>query len=161
MMNQTTLRYNEPLLRAAVRAFCVRAIVRGLGLRFFVVLAIAIACATGLVAQRERGWAVPFMLATLLFVVLFIVSIYVAHMRNTLGTYRRMRRPEGTLSFDEEQFTLASELGSATLPWSAVTEVWRYPRFWLLLLSRNQFVTLPVECLDQRAREFITRKTGG
>lgn len=160
-MNQTTLRYSEPLLRAAVRAFCVRAVVRGLGLRFFVVLVIVIACVTALLAQGARGWAVPLMLSALLFVALFIVSIYVAHFRNTLGTFRRMRRPESTLSFDEEQFTLASELGSATLPWSAVTEVWRYPRFWLLLLSRNQFVTLPIECLDQNAQELITRKTGG
>ncbi len=160
-MNQTTLRYSEPLLRAAVRAFCFRAVVRGLGLRFFVVLAIGIACLTALVVQRDRGWAVPFMLSTLFFVALFIASIYVAHFRNTLGTFRRMRRPESTLSFDEEQFTLASELGRATLPWSAVTEVWRYPRFWLLLLTRNQFVTLPIECLDAEAREFITRKTGG
>lgn len=160
-MNQSTLRYSEPLLRAAVRAFCFRAVVRGLGLRFFAVLAIVIACVTVLLAQGSRGWAVPFMLSTLLFAAVFIASIYVAHFRNTLGTFRRMRRPEGTLSYDDEQFTLASELGSATLPWSAVTEVWRYPRFWLLLFGRNQFATLPVECLDPGAREFITRKTGG
>lgn len=160
-MNQTTLRYSEPLLRAAVRAFCLRAVVRGLGLRFFVVLAIVIACVTALLAQGARGWAVPFMISALLFAALFITTIYIAHLRNTVGTFRRMRRPEGTLSFDEEQFTLASELGTAILPWSAVTEVWRYPRFWLLLFARNQFATLPVECLDQEAQDFITRKTGG
>lgn len=128
-MKQTTLRYNEPLLRAAVRAFCLRAFVRGLGLRFFLVLAISVACLTLLIAQRERSWTVPFMLSALFFVALFVVTIYVAHMRNTLGTFRRMRRPESTLSYDEEQFTLASELGSATLPWSAITDVWRFPRF--------------------------------
>ena len=160
-MNQTTIRYSEPLLRAAVRAFCVRALGRALGLRFLLALGMVVASVTALLVQRERSWVIPFLLSALLFVAAFIVSIYVAHMRNTLGTYRGMRHPEATLSFDEEHFTLASELGSSTLPWSAVTEVWRYPRFWLLLFSPNQFATLPVECLDPRAQEFITRKTGG
>lgn len=160
-MNQTTLLFSEPLLRAAVRAFWMRAVVRGLGLRYALALVVATACAAILIIQRERSWVVPFLVSTLLLSALFVVSIYVAHLRNSLGKYRQMRRPEATFSYDEEQFTLASELGSSTLPWSAITEVWRYPDFWLLLFSRNQFVTLPLECLDQGTREFITRKTGG
>jgi peptidoglycan/xylan/chitin deacetylase (PgdA/CDA1 family) len=70
-----------------------------------------------------------------------------------------MRSPAATLAYDEQKFTLASEFGSATMPWSAITEVWRYPRYWLLVFSPSQFVTLPVDCLDENAKDFISRKT--
>ncbi len=71
-----------------------------------------------------------------------------------------MRLPEATFSYSEEQFTFTSEHGSATFPWSSITEVWRYPRFWLILFSRSQFSTLPLDCLDAETQAFIMRKTG-
>ena len=67
--------------------------------------------------------------------------------------------PEATFAYDEERVTFTSELGSSTLPWSAITEVWGFPRFWLLLFSRSQFVTLPLDCLDEQARALIASKT--
>ena len=44
-MNETKLRYSEPLLREAVRFFVIRSIARGLGLSFLVALILA-ACRT-------------------------------------------------------------------------------------------------------------------
>jgi hypothetical protein len=85
--------------------------------------------------------------------------VYVAHFRNTIGRLRQMRTPEATLSYDEENICFTSELGTATVPWSAITDVWRHQRFWLLLFSPSSFVTLPLDCLDEPDREFITRKT--
>ena len=102
---------------------------------------------------------VGFLIATVLFVGVFLAVVYVSHLRNTMGRFRQMRTPEATFGYDEQQFTITSELGSTTMPWSAITEVWRFPRFWLLLFSRSQFVTLPLDCLDEQARAFITRKT--
>ncbi len=36
-----------------------------------------------------------------------------------------------------------------------ITEVWRFPRFWLILYSRSQFSTLPLDCLDEETQDFI------
>ena len=94
-----------------------------------------------------------------LFVSMFLVMIYVVHYRNSIGRFRRMRTPQATFSYDEEQFTLASELGSATMPWSAISEIWCFSRFWLLLFSPVQFVTLPLDDLDEETQAFIYRKT--
>ena len=158
-MNETKLRYSEPLLREAVRAFVIRAITRGFGLRFFVACAVVGVCVAYLVSHGDRSWVVGALAALLVFVAVFFLVIYLAHHRNTVGRFRQMRVPEATLSYTEEQFTLTSELGSATLPWSSITEVWRYPRFWLILFSRSQFSTLPLDCLDTDTQAFITRKT--
>ncbi len=102
---------------------------------------------------------VGFLVSTILFVALFFAAVYVAHFRNTIGRFRQMRTPEATFGYDEHQVKFTSELGSAIMPWSAITEVWRYPRFWLLVFSRSQFVTLPVDCLDEQTQTAITCKT--
>jgi hypothetical protein len=158
-MHCTTLRYSETLLRSAIRSFVFRAVIRQLGTTFFLVVAVVIGITIYLLAQHDRSWVVGFLCAAVLFVGVFIAAVFVAHQRRTLGRFRRMRSPEATLAYDEQQFTLTSELGSATMPWSAIEEVWRYPRFWLLIFSHSQFVTLPIDCLDQNTRDIIGRKT--
>ena len=158
-MREVKLHYSEELLREAVRVFVFRTLVRQLGVMFFVVTAGLVGMLAWLLARHERGWMVEFLAALLLFVVLFMAAVYVTHRRNTIGKFRAMGKPEATLRYDEEQIHFASELGSSSMPWSAIAEVWRHPRFWLLLFSPAQFVTLPLDCLDEQAREFITRKT--
>ncbi len=158
-MNENKLRYSEALLREAVRAFVFRAVLRQLGISFFIVVTLLIVILGLLISQHDRGWMGGFLIATILFVGVFLAVVYVAHFRNTIGRFRQMRTPEATFGYDEQQITLASEFGSATMPWSSITEVWRYPRFWLLLFSRSQFITLPLDCLDEQTQAFITRKT--
>ena len=116
-------------------------------------------CIAYLLSRGDRSWIVGSLAATLFFVGVCFLFIYIAHYRNTVGRFRQMRIPEATLSYTEEQFTLTSELGSATLPWSSIIEIWCYPRFWLILFSRSQFATLPLDCLDAETQAFITRKT--
>jgi hypothetical protein len=159
-MREVRLRYTEPLVRQAVRSFVFRAVGRQLGARFLVVVVLLVGLVAWLMSRHDRGWTVGYVVATLVFACVFVAAIYVAHYRNTVGRFRAMRTPEATFGYDEQQFTLTSDLGSATMPWSTITEVWRYPRFWLLLFSRAQFVTLPLDDLDEPARAFITQRTG-
>lgn len=158
-MHHTTLRYSEPLLRLAVRSFVFRAITRQFGTALFLAIAVLCGLTIYLLAQNDRSWLVGFLSATILFAAAFIVAVFLSHYRHTIGLFRQMRSPEATLAYDEQLFTLTSELGSTTMPWSAITEVWRYPRYWLLIFSPSQFVTLPIDCLDQDTKDFIGRKT--
>lgn len=156
---QITLRYSEPLVREAVRAFVTRSIIRGFGLRSLIAFALVVFCLVTLIFQGDRSWVVGAMAATLLFIGVFLLILYLSHYRHTVGRFRKMRVPEAAFSYTEEHFTLASENASTTLPWSMITEVWRFPRFWLILYSRSQFSTLPLDCLDAETQAFITRKT--
>ena len=147
-------------MKRAVRCFVFRAFRRQLGSLFFIAMAILMGCLFFLIAHQDRSWAVGFVIATILFVTVFFVAIYVAHYRNTLGRFRQMQNPEARLTLGEEQFTLTSDLGSATMPWSAITEIWQYPDFWLLLFSKSQFSVLPLNGVDEQVRAFITEKAG-
>ena len=122
-MNPVVLHYSEPLVREAVWAFVRRAVWRGFGARFFVLVAALTVFVVYLWISGERGWLLGALAATLAFAGAALVAIYVAHHRHTVGRFRQMRTPEARLSYDEAQFTIASELGSTTFPWSAITEV--------------------------------------
>lgn len=158
-MKEARLHFSEPLLREAVRIFVMRSLRRGLGWRFLVACAALVFCVAYLVLQGDRSWVMGVLAAALVFPGIFLATIYLAHLRNTVGRFRQMRVPEATLAYDEEKFTFTSDLGSATMPWSAIREVWRYPKFWLILYSPSQFSTLPLDDLDEETRTFITRKT--
>jgi len=154
-----TLRYSEPLLREVVRAFVLRSLRGRLGRLYFVAVGLMVIALVSLVLRGERGWLVGFMAAGVLCVVAVVASVFIAHSRNTIGRYKKMRSPEATFACTDQDFTLTSEMGTATMPWSAVQEVWRYPRFWLLVFSPAQFVTLPLECLSAEAQALIRSKT--
>lgn len=157
-MREVTLRYSEPLLQEAVRSFFFRTARCGITPVFYIGCALLVLCLVLSLAEGDRSWRTGAATVTLAFAGVYLLVIYLAHYRHTVGRFRQMQTPEATLRCEEEQFTLTSELGSATLPWSSVTDVWRFPRFWLLLLSPSQFITLPLDCLDQSTQDFITEK---
>ena len=59
---------------------------------------------------------------------------------------------------------MTSDVGTTTLQWSAVKELWQFPSVWLLLYSKTQFSTLPVACLPPDLQTFVqerVREAGG
>lgn len=160
MPYQTTLNYNEPLLRKAVLSYWWRVA----GFKFLIALAV-IASALGYQLYiGDRGWLVGAQ-ATVLFVgITFLFAIYWTHYRNGLIKFRAMGLPHATFSASESSFTFESGAGSSTLPWSAVTEIWKFEHYWLMLFSRAQFVTLPLADISQEFRASIlerVRASGG
>ena len=151
MAHQATLEYTEPLLRSAAFAFWRRTV----GTRFLVALALLACFLAFLLWRGDRSWFVGAYAAFLFLGLTFVLLVYVVHMRNALSKLRRMGAPVAQLSLEEASFTISSGLGSTTLPWSAVSEVWRYPSFWLLLFSKAQFVTIPLASVPEEAQAFL------
>jgi hypothetical protein len=69
-----------------------------------------------------------------------------------------MRSLEVAFTFSEEEVGIASDLGASMVPWRTFTGVIRAPKVWLLFLSRSQFVTLPLDAINEELRAFITSK---
>jgi hypothetical protein len=110
------------------------------------------------VREGNAGWTVGVLGAILAMGYVFLVLAYVNPLRQDLATLRAMGLPQGTLDIDDDGFTVTSEMGQATLPWRSVQEVWRYPGFWLLLLSPSQYITLPLEDLSEAMQtEMLAR----
>ena len=154
MMGPFTLRYSEGLLRRAVRAFWWRSS----GWRSVVTFTLGCAFVAALIAKGDRSWLVGMMGAMLGCLVLVWTSVYVTHDRASLGRFRRMRVPEVRLELGEERFRVTSDLGVSELGWDAFVGVRQYPEFWLLYLSRAQFITLPAADLPDEARDLILAK---
>ena len=72
-----------------------------------------------------------------------------------------MRSPEALFRAEASGFSISSELGTVSMPWSAVKRVWRHPGFWLLVLSRSSQVTLPLAAVPEEAQSFILQQIEG
>ena len=53
---------------------------------------------------------------------------------------------------------MSSDIGTTTLQWSAVKELWQFPSVWLLLYSKAQFTTLPLACLSPETQAYIVQR---
>ena len=160
MSHETTLIYSEALLRQAVFAFWRRSV----GVSFLVALLVAALGLGVLVSQGVASWLVAALAAVLVLGIGFATAVYVVHYRKSLRKFRQMDKPRATFRADESSFTMSSDIGTTTLQWSAVKELWQFPSVWLLLYSKAQFTTLPLACLSPETQAYIVqrvRESGG
>jgi YcxB-like protein len=154
MRHEATLIFTESLIREAVLAFWRRSV----GVGFGVAVLAVVAALSFFVWQGGSAWLVGALATVLVFAVLFATTLYFVHYRAALAKLRRMPSKQATLVVDDSHFSLTSELGSSTLPWSSVHELWRFQNCWLLLFSKAQFVTLPLACLPQEVQHLIAQR---
>jgi len=160
MPHEATLIYSESLLRQAVFGFWRRSV----GVGFFVALLIAALGLVVLMALGQASWIIAALAAVLVLGIAFAIVVFVVHYRRSLHKFRQMDQPRATFRADESSFTMGSDIGTTTLQWSAVKELWQFPSVWLLLYSKAQFTTLPVACLPPETQDYIVqcvRAAGG
>jgi YcxB-like protein len=90
--------------------------------------------------------------------VLLSIALYIVHYRRSLSRLRRMSIPQAVFEPAEEAFRITSDVGTLELSWRSVKEVWRFPHFWLLFISRAQFITLPLDDLNLEERQYVLNK---
>jgi uncharacterized membrane protein YbaN (DUF454 family) len=160
MPHEATLIYSTTLLRQAVFAFWKRSV----GVGFFVALLIAALGLVVLVALGQSSWIIGGLGAVLLLGTTFPIVVYVVHYRRSLQKFHQMDNPQATFRAEESSFTMVSDIGTTTLQWSAVKELWQFSNVWLLLYSKAQFTTLPLACLPPETQAYIVqcvRAAGG
>jgi hypothetical protein len=159
-MHELILHYDKPLIRQAVRALWWRVV----GFRFVAATALLAIILVVSLLHGDRSWFVGSLATVLAVGIAFIVALYVVNYRRAIRKLTAMGEPRATLSVSEASLTVTSGAGSATLPWSAVTELWRFESFWLLLFSKAQFATVPLANMTPECADFIlarVRDAGG
>jgi YcxB-like protein len=159
-MLRATLSYNRPLIRRAMFCFWWRTTGPG----FFVAIGLMAMGFTSLLWHGDTSWLVGILGCTLALGLVFPILLFGVHYRHSLRRFEAMGPPVGTLEVSQASLSLSSLGGSATLPWSRITEIWRFRTCWLLLFSKAQFVTLPLADLGTETRAFIlerVRSCGG
>ncbi len=157
---KTTLIYSEPLLKRVALSFWWRVI----GIKFLIAIGLT---AAGLVVGYRAGdssWLVGVAATTIFFAVAFMVVLYFMHYRNSMRKFKAMGEPHAEFVLTEDSFTLTSGAGSATLPWSSITELWKFQEYWLIFFSKSTFSTLPTTNLSPEIQRFLSErieKAGG
>lgn len=154
-----TVTYTETMVRSAVRTFVWRrGIVGHKGLWFAEIVLVTLFF--WLLARGDRGWEVGLFGAILLAPPTLIMAAWLAHYRNTVGKFRSMQRPIANVTIGPNVLAMTSELGSAEIPWSSLTEIWDCSTYWMLFTAASQFFTIPIETISTEERDFVKSKIG-
>lgn len=159
-MHRAILTYDKLLVRQAVRHFWWRAI----GFRFLIGLTITSVVLVELVRQGDTSWRVGALGAVIVFAIHVNVGVCIDYYRHGLRKLNAMGAPQGTLEATEGSLSFFSGAGTASVPWSAIAEVWQFKTCWLILFSRSDYVTLPTAGLSPEFAAFIlaqVRAAGG
>ena len=157
MRLHTILTYDEALIKQAVLAYWRRSF----GAFFVPVLLALTAWLIALLVQRDFSWQTGALGAVIGFCFLISASVYVVHYKNSLVKFRALADSHATFQANDDSFTMASSIGTSTLKWNAVKEVWQFPNVWLLLFSQAQFCTLPVANLSPELQDAILARVQG
>jgi hypothetical protein len=160
-VREVEVRYTDALVREAVRGFFWRRIRSSLDGTVRIALALVLGTLFWALWQGDRSWFVGALGTTLILVAGVLIAAYRARQRDSLERYAAMRDPSAKFVFGDDALTVSSELGSSTMPWSAVTEIWEFPRFWLILFSRANFITLPTQTVSAETLAFLRSRVGG
>ena len=151
---EVKVRFTESLVRKSTLRFLSRLVGREGS------LAIS-ACAVGLVFLLTHGPGTMFdgvLVGVGALVLILFPSIYFLTLRSRLVAFRKMASPDVSFVFDEEGIFSRSDLGSSRVPWQTLQKIWMFPEVWLLFVGKGQFMTLPVEQLDESLRQFVLQR---
>lgn len=153
-MRAFTLRYSDTLIRQAARARWWKLVGPGFLLALFVLtVSVGYWISTG-----NRSWYVGALGSLVLLGFTMITTLYVVHLRGSMGRFRRMGRPQAVLEVSDERFRVISDIGTSEIVWSLIRKIWCYETFWLLIFSQSESMILPVEDLPEDIQDFIRRK---
>jgi len=90
--------------------------------------------------------------------VLFLVVAWHTYIRHSIERLSRMKTPVARVVADDDQLTLTSDLGTASMPWATFTEWLDGPGAIYLKAGRGAMINLPTDGVDERALRFIRER---
>jgi hypothetical protein len=154
MQYDAKLNYDNSLLREALHGYWWRTVTG----RLLLAVVVTFSALVYLWHSGDRSWHIGAAGAILVFGVGMIADVYLVHSANMKRKLKDMGAPEATFSATESSFTIVSGAGSATLPWSSVTDVLKLKHCWLLSFSKAQFITVPLAGVSEEMRKFILQR---
>lgn len=155
---QFTVKYSEAIARAAVRATMIRSIKRKLDWKRQSLLLFTAAVLIYSLAKYGITWIDTVIGSIYLFGFVFLIILYRNAVRQSIARLRKMKAPIGQFTLTEENFTISTELGSSTLPWSSIESLSEQDGFWLLYTSPTSALTVPVATIETTALDFVKQK---
>ena len=153
-MLTVTLHYSPALVRRSVLAY----LRRGVGVGGLVALGAIGVGAVTLAVSSPGSWLAGAAAGVVAILALLLLALYFLHYRYGMAKLARMGQPHAILQLTESALIVSSPAGSFSAPWSAFTDLWQFTDFWLLIIDRGQFMTLPLADLTDEAQTFIAAR---
>jgi hypothetical protein len=159
--SEFTVRYSEPLVRAAAHRFWLRA----LGWRFGLALLALAAFLAYQLAQGDRSWWVGLYGAIVGFGVIIAVTGWFAQRRRALQVFRDLEDGQAAFAMDDQRLKVSSKRGSAEIPWKLVAKYGATPIFGFSSSRRTASALCRSQAChpwrSQRSRKPCERQEGG
>ena len=150
-MLTVTLHYSPALVRRSVLAY----LCRSFGIGGLVALGAIVVGAVTLAVSSPGSWLAGAASGVVAVIALLLLALYFLHYRYGMAKLARMGQPHAILQLTKSALIASSSAGSFSAPWSTFTGLWRFTGFWLLIIDRGQFMTLPLADLTDEAQTFI------
>lgn len=153
MTHEVPVRYTDETVRQAARLFLARFLRRN-GVIGAVAVLLALAGSWGFGIE----WPYTAALGGLgLLLIALTACLGFAYVRSAATKFRALRDPTVTWRFGEQSLGTTSDLGSAEIPWEAVSDVWQFPGAWLLFFGKRGwgYSTLPTGDLSPELQDYI------
>lgn len=151
MRYKLQLNYSEALIQQAVIRFWFRSV----GARFFVAIIFLVSLFIFMLYASQSSWLVGALGAFLFLAVLFVVLVYVVHYKRSINKFKAMNPKSASLEVSESEFSLSSSLGTVSLTWQAISDVWVYENMWLIFFSKYQFSTIPLSGISEEEQAYF------
>ena len=150
-MLTVTLHYSPTLVRRSVFAY----LRRGFGTGTHVALAGLVAAAVFLVVTEPGSWLAGAVSGAVAVLILLLIGLYLLHYRQGMAKLACMGQPHAVLQLTESELHVSSQGGTFSTPWGTFTDLWQFADFWLIVIGKGQFMTLPLADLTDEAQTFI------
>ncbi len=153
-MHETKLHYSEELIISAVKSF----FRRKLGIEVPVLTALITAFVVYHIIDGDRSWFMGAISTLNVMLLIFIGVLYFSHKYFALKWFRRFDNGVVTLSMDDDQFHLSSNIGSSHLKWNMISKIWDFDGYFLVIFSLIEFITVPTNQMSAEAKDFYIEK---
>lgn len=149
-----TVRYDEALMRDAVRVFMMQYLRRHR--RSFLTYGLFLLI-LGVLAWSGQKYGLLGLVAGVVGSWLFGFAYVWRRSLKRIESRLLTSRPELDFVFQDGDLSVSSDQMSLTMPWSTIDDVWMLPRYWLIVIERRYFV-LPLDRVSEEALNFVRGK---
>jgi hypothetical protein len=165
MDREISVRYTPQLVKTAVRCFWFRQV----GWSTFISVCLVFAAFVYLLIARDRSWVYShwgpnwFLVVMIVFGLLLLfcvvfIKICLRSLKEALEELAKRKSAVVVWRFTEGHISTRSDLATVEISWELIKKVWRFPEVWLLFFSKDNYMTLPLQYVDNELRQFIAAK---
>jgi hypothetical protein len=157
VMDAITVKYTRASMLQATTCFWKRFF----GLKGLAVLVALWVCVGLLWTVAPHDWLTIALLTSAVLIQVLGVGAYFGYRHRVLAYLARLDDGVVEYRFDEEGLGWSSNLGASTLKWATFERLWKFPDVWLLFISKQQYIVLPVDQLPSDALDLVDSRVAG